>query len=135
MSIARIRPAKSTAMRSQMASASCMTWVEKSTAAPDSRVRRISSSSPWAATTSSPLVGSSRMSTGGRCTAAQAIRTRCRMPVERVSMKRPAKGVTSNRRSASSAAARGAGSPWRPAKISSTSRQVKRAGSPEVALT
>ncbi len=83
-------------MRSQRYSASPMMWVENSTARPAARSRRMASTMNWPLTTSSALVGSSRMSRSGSWRNARAMLARCFSPEDSVLQGRSAKDVISS---------------------------------------
>ncbi len=82
MPAARIRPAASTATQSQRDSTSSITWEEKTTVAPEAVYRSSTVRMVCAETGSTPSNGSSRKSTSGLCSSAEASPIFLRMPVE-----------------------------------------------------
>ena len=73
-----------------------------------------------------PLKGSSSSSTGGSCTSAVAILTRCLMPLEYVEMSRSCASVISTVSSARRAAASGSASRCSSALASTNSQPVRK---------
>jgi hypothetical protein len=91
-----------TPMRSQSRSASPMMCVLSSTQLPAARRSSTNSTIAPAARMSRPVVGSSRIRTGGSCSTARAIETFCFWPVESPSVRPSAKGCMSKARTSSS---------------------------------
>ncbi len=76
------RPLWMIATREQSFSTSCIEWVEKTIVLPWSRSSAIFWRTARATRTSSPEVGSSKISTGGSWTIVRAIETFCLIPVD-----------------------------------------------------
>ena len=93
---ATTRPCAITTMRSHSAATSCMMWLEKITQRPSPRSCRRKSRRPRVVITSSPLVGSSRMTLRGSCTSARAIAVLVRWPCEKPSVWRSRKSSICN---------------------------------------
>src|SRR6185436_4780711 len=90
-----IRPSSMIASRSQSASASSRYCVVRNTVVPCSLIRRTSSQIVSRLEGSRPVVGSSRNSTSGRCTSAEARSSRRFMPPEYPLMRRSADSTRS----------------------------------------
>src|SRR6266478_4396518 len=84
-------------MVSQSFSTSLMMWVEKMTVLPLSRHSRMKAVMVRAVMMSRPLVGSSKIMTGGSWTRVRAMEVFCFMPVESLSQRRSRKPFISRR--------------------------------------
>ncbi len=122
------RPPAISTTRSHRRSACCITWVEKTTAAPlAARLRSRSSSVCWAIG-SRPEKGSSRITSSGSWARALSSCTLCAMPLERCRTCRRAAWPRPFASSSSMARlrARAGGMPFRPAKKTMASTGVIR---------
>ena len=117
------------ATRSQRVSASSMWCVVSTTVRPSALICRSRSQRFRRACGSSAPVGSSRNSSSGPCTSAQAIDSRCAWPPESFSVRMPA--CSSRPTTPSISSARLAGTPYSEAKVCSCSRAVSRSKNDE----
>ncbi len=123
-----MRPRWMMAIRSQSFSASLMMWVEKRIVFPSSRSSRMIRCISRAFITSSPTVGSSKISTGGSWATVRAIDTFCFIPVESFSTRASSYSPIPKRstRASTLRGTRSAGWPLMRAKKSRVSRAVRR---------